>query len=91
MNNIFNKDIKGKHGIDLTIYLFEKDVLEDIEKMNLEEVKEVLTFNCFIFQYQINKKFDNGRADVILMCEHINYLLKIWFKAFSSYAMYVSK
>ncbi len=73
-----------KTGLKRTVWLFEREILEMREKTNLKDHHKVLKFNCFSMKYEIKPKFDNGRADAILMRDTGNHWLKIWFVAFAA-------
>lgn len=71
-------------GLKRTVWLFEREVLERLENTNLDDHHKVLKFNCFSMKYEIKPKFNNGRADAILMRDTANHWLKIWFVAFAA-------
>lgn len=73
-----------KTGLKRTVCLFEREILEMCEKTNLKDHHKVLKFNCFSMKYEIKPKFNNGRADAILMRDTANHWLKIWFVAFAA-------
>ena len=71
-------------GLERTVWLFEHEVLEKLEKTNLEDHYKVLEFNQFSMEYEIKPKFNNGRADAIVMRNTANHWFKIWFTAFAA-------
>ena len=71
-------------GLERTVWLFEREVLEKFEKTNLEDHHKVLEFNIFSMEYEIKPKFNNGRADAIVMRDTANHWLKMWFIAFQT-------
>ncbi|CAM2993558.1 hypothetical protein [Acinetobacter celticus] len=71
-------------GLERTVWLFEHEVLEELEKTNLEDHHKVLEFNKFSMEYEIRPKFNNGRADAIVMRNTANHWFKIWFAAFAA-------
>ncbi|MFW1959187.1 hypothetical protein [Acinetobacter johnsonii] len=71
-------------GLERTVWLFEREVLENLEKTNLEDHHKVLEFNLFSMEYEIKPKFNNGRADAIVMRDTANHWLKMWFIAFQT-------
>lgn len=71
-------------GLERTVWLFEHEVLEKLEKTNLEDHYKVLEFNQFSMEYEIKPRFDNGRADAIVMRNTANHWFKIWFTAFAA-------
>lgn len=73
-------------GLKRTIWLFEREILVNLEKTDLKEHHKVLTFNIFSMEYELNPEFDNGRADAIVMRNTANHWLKMWFVAFQTCA-----
>lgn len=73
-----------ERGLARTVWLFEKEVLEQYLKTNLKDHHAVLSFDVFAREYVINSKFNNGRADAIYLCQEANKLIKIWFIAFQT-------
>lgn len=71
-------------GLERTVWLFEHEILEKLEKTNLEDHHKVLEFNLFSMKYEIKPPFNNGRADAITMRNTANHWFKIWFSAFAS-------
>lgn len=71
-------------GLKRTVWLFEREILEKLEKTNLKDHHKVLKFNHFSMCYELHPNFDNGRADAILMRDTANHWLKIWFVAFQT-------
>ena len=71
-------------GLERTVWLFEREVLERLEKTNLEDHHKVLEFNQFSMEYEIRPKFNNGRADAVVMRNTANHWFKIWFAAFAA-------
>lgn len=71
-------------GLERTVWLFEHEVLEKLEKTNLEDHYKVLSFNHYSMEYEINTEFDTGRADAITMRNAANHWFKIWFAAFAA-------
>lgn len=69
-------------GLQRTVWLFEREILEKLEKTDLKDHHKVLEFNIFSMEYELKPKFDNGRADAIVMRDTANHWLKIWFSAF---------
>ncbi|MDQ8953183.1 hypothetical protein RFH42_09450 [Acinetobacter rudis] len=53
----------NKTGLKRTVWLFEREILEKLEKTNLKDHHKVLKFNLFSMEYELKPKFDNGRAD----------------------------
>jgi len=72
-------------GLKRTVWLFEREVLEKLEKTNLQDHHKVLKFNIFAMQYELRPKFNNGRADAIVMRDTANHWLKMWFIAFQTF------
>lgn len=73
-----------ERGLARTVWLFEKEVLEQHLKTDLKDHHAVLSFDVFAMEYVINPKFNNGRADAIYLCQEANKLIKIWFIAFQT-------
>lgn len=73
-----------ERGLARTVWLFEKEVLEQYLKTDLKDHHAVLSFDVFAMEYVINPKFNNGRADAIYLCQEANKLIKIWFIAFQT-------
>ncbi len=73
-----------KIGLERTVWLFERDILEKLEQTNLEEHHKVLEFNLFLMGYEIKPPFNNGRADAVTMRNTANHWFKIWFSAFAA-------
>lgn len=73
-----------ERGLARTVWLFEKEVLEQYLKTDLKDHHAVLRFDVFAMEYVINPKFNNGRADAIYLCQEANKLIKIWFIAFQT-------
>ncbi|WP_139851343.1 hypothetical protein [Acinetobacter pullicarnis] len=73
-----------KTGLKRTVWLFEREILENLEKTNLSDHHKVLKFNIFSMEYELKPKFDNGRADAIIMRNTANHWLKMWFVAFQA-------
>jgi len=71
-------------GLERTVWLFEREILEKLNNTNLEDHHKVLIFNRYSMSYEINPEFDNGRADAITMCDIANYWLKMWCIAFAT-------
>lgn len=71
-------------GLKRTVWLFEHEILENLEKTNLQDHHKVLQFNVFSMQYELRPKFNNGRADAIVMRDTANHWLKMWFIAFQT-------
>lgn len=71
-------------SLQRTVWLFECEILEKLENTDLKDHHAVLKFNFFSMEYELNPKFDNGRADAITMRNTANHWFKIWFKAFSA-------
>lgn len=73
-------------GLKRTVWLFEREILVNLEKTDLKDHHKVLTFNIFSMEYELNPEFDNGRADAIVMRNTANHWLKMWFVAFQTCA-----
>lgn len=73
-------------GLKRTVWLFEREILVNLEKTDLKDHHKVLTFNIFKMEYELKPKFDNGRADAIVMRNTANHWLKMWFVAFQTCA-----
>lgn len=73
-----------ERGIARTVWLFEKEVLEQYLKTDLNDHHKVLSFDVFAMEYIINPAFDTGRADAAYLCSKANELIKIWFIAFKT-------
>lgn len=73
-----------ERGLDRTVWLFERDILEKLNRTNLDDHHKVLKFNRYSMEFEIKPKFDNGRADAIYLCDKANEMLKIWFVAFAT-------
>lgn len=73
-------------GLKRTVWLFEHEILVNLEKTDLKDHHKVLTFNIFSMEYELNPEFDNGRADAIVMRDTANHWLKMWFVAFQTCA-----
>lgn len=73
-------------GLKRTVWLFEREILVNLEKTDLKDHHKVLTFNIFKMEYELKSKFDNGRADAIVMRNTANHWLKMWFVAFQTCA-----
>lgn len=71
-------------GLERTVWFFEHEVLEKLEKTNQEDHHRVLEFNQFSMKYEIKPKFNNGRADAIVMRDTANQWFQIWFAAFAA-------
>lgn len=71
-------------GLERTVWLFEQEVLKKLENTNLDDHHKVLKFNLFSMEYEINPKFNNGRADAITMRNTANHWFKIWSLAFAA-------
>lgn len=71
-------------GLQRTVWLFEREILEKLENTDLEDHHTVLKFNLFSMEYEIKPKFNNGRADAIVMRNTVNHWLKMWFIAFQT-------
>lgn len=79
-----SKSEPKKTGLERTVWLFEHEILEKLEKTDLKDHHAVLKFNLFSMEYEIKPKFDNGRADAITMRNTANHWLKMWFVAFQT-------
>lgn len=73
-------------GLKRTVWLFEREILANLEKTDLKDHHKVLSFNIFSMEYELNPEFDNGRADAIVMRDTANHWLKMWFVAFQTCA-----
>lgn len=73
-------------GLKRTLWLFEREILVNLEKTDLKDHHKVLSFNIFSMEYELNPEFDNGRADAIVMRDTANHWLKMWFVAFQTCA-----
>jgi hypothetical protein len=73
-------------GLKRTVWLFEREILVNLEKTDLKDHYKVLSFNIFSMEYELNPEFDNGRADAIVMRDTANHWLKMWFVAFQTCA-----
>ena len=73
-------------GLKRTVWLFEREILVNLEKTDLKDHYKVLSFNIFSMEYELNPEFDNGRADAIVMRDKANHWLKMWFVAFQTCA-----
>lgn len=66
------------------VQLFEERLLRDKLGTDLKDHKKVLKYNEFSFCYEILPKFDNGRADAIVLRDQANEMLSNWFTAFAA-------
>ncbi|CAM9381800.1 hypothetical protein [Acinetobacter bereziniae] len=73
-------------GLKRTVWLFEREILANLEKTDLKDHHKVLSFNIFSMEYELNPEFENGRADAIVMRDTANHWLKMWFVAFQTCA-----
>ena len=84
--NVMVKFEPKETGLKRTVWLFEREILVNLEKTDLKDHHKVLTFNIFSMEYELNPEFDNGRADAIVMRNTANHWLKMWFVAFQTCA-----
>ncbi|MFH7353057.1 hypothetical protein L1A70_14685 [Acinetobacter bereziniae] len=73
-------------GLKRTVWLFEREILANLEKTDLKDHHKVLSFNIFSMEYELNPELENGRADAIVMRDTANHWLKMWFVAFQTCA-----
>lgn len=78
-------------GLQRTVWLFERDILEKLENTNLNDQHKVLKFNLCSMEYEIKAPFNNGRADAITMRDTANHWFKIWVLAFAACTADINK